>query len=359
VRGAVGRGSWGGAKRGPFPPPPPNPPRPRAHPADGEFQERPDDGRADQPDESRKAVDVDGADRQQRRRHEAQWEVAPAAGRLAQRQHEGEDEQGLDRLLEGPLGEVGGDDVGKAHDQSAGGARRRPQIRESGEGRERGQDRDGDAEAAEALDEADAETLVESDDDRVWPERVALVQQLAALAVSQPVRGQQVLGHIRVEAGAEDPEVALDRERQRGRQQRDQRNRPARAQRLPHALHPSPEIGDRRHHEDRHDDRRDDTVAPEPHRPPANRAEQRQADRRREPRPAPSPAKADGRLPDRQRRRAHRQHRCIGPDHEAASLEEQPPAIRHRAALGLQPGMQRLPRFTRLALFKVRSKGSR
>ena len=268
----------------------------QAQPADGEFQQRPDDRGANQPDQAGEAVDVDRADRQERRRDEAEGEVAPGAGRLAQGEDEGEDEEGLDRLLEGALGEVGGDHIGEADDQGAGGAGCRLQAREGGQGRERREDRHSDAEAAEALDEADAQALVEGDDDRVGPERVALVQQLPSLTMGQAVGGQQVLGHVRVEAGAEDPEVAFDRERERGRQQRDQRDRPARAQRLPHALHPSPEIGDGCHHEQRHDDRSDDTVAAEPHRPPAERAEQRQADRWREPRPAPGAAESDRRL---------------------------------------------------------------
>ena len=38
--------------------------------------------------------------------------------------------------------------------------------------------------------------------------------------MGQPVGGQQVLGHVGVEAGAEDPEVPLDDERQRGGEQR-------------------------------------------------------------------------------------------------------------------------------------------
>ncbi len=254
--------------------------------ADGEFQQCPETRGADQPDQAGEAVDVDGADGEEGCGDEAQGEVAPGAGRLAQGEDEGEDEQGLDRLLEGALGEVGGDDVGEADDQGAGGARDGPQAGEGGERGQRCEHGDSDTEAAEALDEADAQSLVQSDDDRVRPERVALVQQLSALAVGEPVGSQQVLGHVRVEAGAEDPEVAFDRERQRGRQQRDQGDRPARPQRLPQALHPSPEIDDGRHHEDRHDDRRDDPVAPKSHRPPADRAEQRQANRWREPRPA-------------------------------------------------------------------------
>ena len=100
------------------------------------------------------------------------------------------------------------------------------------------------------------------------------------------------------------------------------RHRPAGAQRLPPALQPPPEVGDRGDRQHQHGDRRDDPVPRQPHRPPADRAEQRQPDRRRQPRPAPRPAEPDRRLPDRQRRAADRQHRCIGPDHKAASLDD-------------------------------------
>ena len=47
-------------------------------------------------------------------------------------------------------------------------------------------------------------------------ERIALVQELGALAVGEAVSGQQMLGHVGVEAGAEDAEVPFGRKRQRG-----------------------------------------------------------------------------------------------------------------------------------------------
>ena len=43
-----------------------------------------------------------------------------------------------------------------------------------------------------------------------------------------------------------------------------------------------------------------------------------------EPGPAPHAAERQRRLPDRQRGDADRQHRCVGPDHKAASLEDRP-----------------------------------
>jgi hypothetical protein len=69
---------------------------------------------------------------------------------------------------------------------------------------------------------------VEGDDDRVRPEGVALVEQLRGLPFGEAVRRQQVLGHVRVEAGAEDPEVPFDRERERGCQQGDHGHRSTR-----------------------------------------------------------------------------------------------------------------------------------
>ena len=74
-----------------------------------------------------------------------------------------------------------------------------------------GEDGDGDGEAGEALDQADAEALVEGDDDCVRAQRIALDEELGRVAFGEAVGGQQVLGHVGVEAGAEDAEVALRR----------------------------------------------------------------------------------------------------------------------------------------------------
>ena len=101
---------------------------------------RPEDRGADQPDQAREAVGVDGRPPpDQSGRDEAKREVAPVRGRrLPQGKDEGEHEEGLHRLLEGALGEVGGDQVGEADEE-----RRRPSA-ESGAGvRERGQSGEG------------------------------------------------------------------------------------------------------------------------------------------------------------------------------------------------------------------------
>ena len=68
--------------------------------------------------------------------------------------------------------------------------------------------------------------LVRATDYRVGAERIALVQELGTLAVGEAVRRQQVLGHVRVEAGAEDAEVAFGDEGQRGRGKGEQGDRP-------------------------------------------------------------------------------------------------------------------------------------
>ena len=139
--------------------------------------------------------------------------------------------------------------------------------------------------------------------------------------MGEPVGRQQVLGHVRVEAGAEDPEVAFDGERQRGRRQGDQGNRPAGAQRLPAALDPAPQVEEprRRQRQRRRSPRRRrrPAAAPSPSRP-------RRAAPGRPRAPATTSAAArrarspPGRSPARRRRR---QGGCVGPDHKAASLD--------------------------------------
>src|SRR4029077_17748607 len=129
---------------------------------------------------------------------------------------------------EGALSEVGGGHVGDADEERPGGATDWGQIAEGGEGGQRYEDRDRDRKAAEALDDADSKTLVEGNDDRVRAEWITLVRQLRPDAMRESIRGEQMLGHVRVEAGAEDPEVALNDKWQRGGNQRQSRDRPTR-----------------------------------------------------------------------------------------------------------------------------------
>ena len=60
-------------------------------------------------------------------------------------------------------------------------------------------------------------------------ERIAVGDQPLAAAGGEPVDGEQVLGHVGVEPGAEDPEAPLDDERQRGERDRGERDRDRRA----------------------------------------------------------------------------------------------------------------------------------
>ncbi len=118
----------------------------RPAPAASAPGEREPERRGDrEPDQPREAVGVDGADRDQRRGDESQRRVAPGGvpRRLAQGEDEGEDEEGLHRLLEGALGEVGGDQVGEADDER---------------GRRSGAARGGSGKAASAVSEASTAT---------------------------------------------------------------------------------------------------------------------------------------------------------------------------------------------------------
>ena len=143
------------------------------------------------------------------------------------------------------------------------------------------------------------------------------------MAVGEPVGGQQVLGHVGVEAGAEDPEVAFDRERQRGGEQRAPAP-PASRRAAPLPRPPAAPTGRR--------PRRPSGPARRPPRPRRRPASAPSPSTPRRAAPARPRAKAttscrapqsrDRRLPDRQRGDADRHHRCIGPDHEAASLDD-------------------------------------
>ena len=82
----------------------------------------------------------------------------------------------------------------------------------------------------------------------VRAEGIALVQQLRAVAFGEAVGREQVLRHVGVEAGAEDAEVAFDREGERGRQEGAERDGGSSTQRLSPALDPPAKV-------DRRDDR--------------------------------------------------------------------------------------------------------
>src|SRR5262245_55281730 len=132
-------------------PPHPGTTRRVTNSAGDQLHHRPGGGYSREPGEAGEAVDVDGADRDDGCRDEAEGEVPPGAAALTEGQDEGEDEEGLDRLLEGALGVVGGDEVREADHECRGGATERRLVGESRQGGQRGEDRRGDRQAVEAL----------------------------------------------------------------------------------------------------------------------------------------------------------------------------------------------------------------
>jgi hypothetical protein len=74
----------------------------------------------------------------------------------------------------------------------------------------------------------------------MWAERIPLDEQPRTLPVGKAIGGEEVLGHVRVEAGAENPEASLDDERQRRGNERGRCRRQARDGRFSNAHHPAP-----------------------------------------------------------------------------------------------------------------------
>ena len=239
-----------------------------------------------------------------------------------------------DRLLEGALGEVGGEHVGEADQQRADDPPRRREPLEQRRARRGRRDRDREREAVEAVDEARAERR-DRDDHRVRAERVAWSSQALAAAVREPVGGEQVLRHVRVEPGAEDPEAALDDERERG----DARGRSARPG--PRSAAPSAPVSSRPAGPGRDRGRAPPsaTIAavpcPAAGPSPSRSRERGEADRRREPRPAPPPAGREHGLADDRRRAEDQQEGGVGPQHPRASI------FRRSATRTARPGSSR------------------
>ena len=122
------------------------------------------------------------------------------------------------------------------------------------------------------------------------------------MAFGQSVGGQQVLGHVGVEAGAEDAEVAFGEEGKRGGCERQQGNRGSDSQRLSPVFEASPKVegGDHGQQEDARPPRslRDPAAARSPSKPrrpapgrPRAPATTSGAHRRARPPPARSPAR--------------------------------------------------------------------
>ena len=190
-----------------------------------ELHERPQAGGARQPQQPGKAIGVDGADRQPGERDRGEGVPRPDSvvrsrdqrppRQLVQSDREGKHEQCFHGLLEGALNQVRGRHVRQADQQRAEDAPPLGERRQKDERRQRRHHGDRESEAVEAVDEAAAGPLRCGHDQGVGTERVALTEELPALAVSELVGGVEMLRHVRVEAGAEDPKAPLDEERER------------------------------------------------------------------------------------------------------------------------------------------------
>jgi hypothetical protein len=155
----------------------------------------------------------------------------------------------------------------------------------------------------------------------VRPERIAGLDQPLAAAARQPVGREQVLGHVGVEAGAEDPEPALDDERKRGRKDRHERNRARAKQPARQVVDPTDEERGRRRADDPEGDHGRGPLARQPHRRPADRDQSGEANRRRELGPGAPPAHRQDRLSHHRRGAQHEQEGRVGAGHPAASID--------------------------------------
>ncbi len=158
----------------------------------------------------------------------AQPRLPPARGsvprlEIPEPDREGEQEGRREDLLEGTLGQIGGDEVRQRDERRR--ERAAPRAERAGrcQRRHRPDHRHGDRHAREPVDEVAGRELAAGDRERVRADRVALLDQRrrARDRLGDPRGGEQVLGHVDVEAGAEDPEVALDEERDRDGDERD------------------------------------------------------------------------------------------------------------------------------------------
>ena len=178
---------------------------------------RVDRRRAEEPEEAREAIGVDRARRDHRQR-----QGAANGGRAGQEEGEGNQEQGLHRLLERALRQVGRGEIGKRHQRRGDHPGRRPQVAQRLNGDQRGEHGDGERDARERLDQARPQPLAEPGGERVRPHRVATFDQPRRLSHPrvQPVRDQQVGGHVVVDKpDAEDPDAPVDDERDRDDQE--------------------------------------------------------------------------------------------------------------------------------------------
>ena len=202
--------------------------------ASAELDHSPQPGSARQPQQPGEAVGVDGADRQRRQRYRGERVASPGSAarargqpsprQLVQADRERKHEECLHGLLEGALDQVRGGHVGKAHKKRTDDPPPLRERRHKRKRRQRRRHRDRQHQPVEAVDEAGAGALRCGDDQGMGTERVALTEEPAALAVSELVGGVEMLRHVRIEAGAEDPEAPLDEERKRCGEQRQPRH---------------------------------------------------------------------------------------------------------------------------------------
>ena len=186
--------------------------------------DRPDPGRAHDPRKARKAVDVKGADGKQSERDAL--EPIPAgqsrlsgcsfARHLGEPDRERQDEQRLHRLLEGALDVVRSGQIGDAHKERRADPPRPGEAAHGAEGRDRRRNRPSHGETAERLDQRGPQ-LGKRGRQRVRAQRVPLVDQPLGTAVQEAIRREEMLRHIRIERGPEDPEAHLHDERDRAK----------------------------------------------------------------------------------------------------------------------------------------------
>ena len=244
---------------------------------------------------------------------------------------EGEHEQGLGRLLEGGLREVGRGEVG---DRDQGRRQHRPYAPHPAQGSQRGQPgEDGDRLqlADERLAEADPRDDRCRDRDPVRAEGVAGIGAWPEPA-SQPLAPGEVEPEVVVEADPDQPPATADREGNRDDQRQHQGDGRAGGQGAVEAVgDPQPGQAEGAEHEQA--DRRRRPVTGQPDQQPGNRDHRGEPDRRLQPGPALAAARRQDRAADQKRGGADQRRRGVGPDHERGNYGSAPvEAARLRAA---------------------------
>ena len=238
-----------------------------------------------------------------------------------------EEEQGLHRLLESSLDEVGRGEVGGANQERDADAPGPLQVLQEAQRRERRGDDRREHEPAKPVHERDPE-LRKPRDQSMRAERIALGDQPLLSPVRDPVGREEMLRHVGIERGAQDPEAHLDQERKRPKDDRADRGWQSVVARASRRLEAK---------EGGADDREDRRCAePGPGRrsqvrgEPRGRAQESQADGRGERRALAMSAGAEHRLTDDERSPQDECQRNVGAEHRAASLQPYAPGPRRR-----------------------------